>query len=154
MRLPRSSSHPHPHRRPPLLLLVHHDREVLPRRVQQPSLLVPLLLLLLRAKLPRKPGKRTVTRKELRIRPALGDAPVNDGADIVDLREEVQRVRDEHARLARLRVQEHVLEHVLADVRVERGDGVVEDLDVRADVDRAADVDALLLAAGKRDSLT
>ena len=62
-------------------------------------------------------------------------------------------MRDEHARLARLRVQEHVLEHVLADVRVERGDGVVEDLNVRADVDRAADVDALLLAAGKRDSL-
>ena len=65
----------------------------------------------------------------------------------------MQRVRHEDARLLRRRAQEDVLEDVLPDVRIERGDRVVEDLDVRADVDGAADVDALLLPAGERDAL-
>ena len=63
-------------------------------------------------------------------------------------------MRDEDARLARDRVQEDVVEDGLADVRVQRRERVVEDLDVRVDVDRAADVDTLLLTAGEGDTLS
>lgn len=62
-------------------------------------------------------------------------------------------MRDENARLVWRTVEEHVLEYGLADVRVERGEGIVEDLDVCVDVNRAANIDALLLTTRKRDAL-
>lgn len=100
-----------------------------------------------------KPGERTLAEEKFRVRAALRGSAVDDGEDVVHLREEVQRVRDEDAGLARGRVQEHVVEHGLADVRVQRGEGVVEDLYVCINVDRAAYVDSLLLAAGEGDAL-
>ena len=61
----------------------------------------------------------------------------------------MERVSDEDTGLVRRGPEEDVLEDVLADVGVERGDGVVEDLDVRSDVDGAANVDTLLLTTGE-----
>ena len=116
-------------------------------------LLLLLELALLAPKLVHEPRKVAVRGHQVRIGAVLGDAPVDHRVDVVDLREEVQRVRDEDARLVFGGAQEDVVEDVLADVRVERRDGVVEDLDVRPDVDRAADVDALLLPSGERDAL-
>ena len=61
----------------------------------------------------------------------------------------MERMGDENTGLVRRGPEEDVLEDVLADMGVERGDGVVEDLDVRSDVDGAANVDTLLLTTGE-----
>lgn len=112
-----------------------------------------LFLLLACAELPCELRKVAIQCHQRRVRALLAEAPGHDRVDVVHLWEEVQRVRDENARLVWRTVEEHVLKYGLADVRVERGEGIVEDLDVCVDVNRAANIDALLLTTRKRDAL-
>jgi hypothetical protein len=79
-----------------------------------------LFLLLLRAKLSRESRERAFLSEQLNVRAALGDTPIDDSVDVIDLGKEVKRVRDEDARLACDRVEEDVVEDGLADMCVKR----------------------------------
>lgn len=100
----------------------------------------------------------------------LHDLAFGDGVDIVDLGEEVKRVGDKDLCSTFGVIQENLLEHRLPDVGIQSGKGVlkmprqhatgnrsrrrphVENLDVRAAIDSATNVDTLLLTAGQGDT--
>jgi hypothetical protein len=71
----------------------------------------------------------------------------------VDVAEELQLVRHEHARPAAQLLLEAPVEERGADVGVEGGQRVVQQVDVRLAVHRARDADALLLATTEVDAL-
>ncbi len=81
----------------------------------------------------------------------LDDAPVaHDGDAVGEPYRLVEVVGDEDDGLLQLRLQpQELVLHLAADQRVERGERLVEEPQLRTDRQRAGDADALLLAARK-----
>lgn len=78
-----------------------------------------LPLLLLRAKLPNESGEGTFFGKKLVVGTTLGDAAVDDGVYVINLREEVESVGDQDTSLPHDSIEENVVEDRLADVSIQ-----------------------------------